>query len=177
MRDKVSDKVSGKVNVPRSGIALSVLLQGLIFAAGAQVAFAAPTALPAESGLLKLPNVKIQNATQQQIETMSAQKSQAPAKSAVRAYKDKDTGKLRDQYPEEMQEESAAAVARSSEPAAIIAPAKGGVAALLDESFMTDAVASKDSSGHLHMECVTGKGAVAKALVTGKAGKEHRHDR
>ena len=40
-----------KVNVPRSGMALSVLLQGLIFAAGAQVAFSALATQSAETGL------------------------------------------------------------------------------------------------------------------------------
>ena len=163
-----------KVNVPRPGIALSALLQGLIFAAGAQVAFAAPAAQPVETGLLKLPNVKIQNATPQQVQAAA---QRANAANVVRAYKDKDSGKLRDQTPEELLEEGAASVAMPSEPSAIITPAKGGVAALLDESFMTDAVASKDAAGNVQMECVTGKGAAAKAIVNGKAVKEHRHDR
>ncbi|HEX9390128.1 MAG TPA: hypothetical protein VF928_02310 [Usitatibacteraceae bacterium] len=164
-----------KVNVPRSGISLSVLLQGLILAAGAQVAFAAPAAQPAETGLLKLPNVKIQNATPQQIQ--AANQKSTSTKAAVRAFKDKETGRLRDQTPEEMVEDGiASAAAAPSEPLAIIDGPKGGVAALLDENFMTNAVVTKDAAGNLHMECVTGKDA-AKTLVNGKAVKEHRHDR
>ena len=81
-----------KVNVPRSGIALSGLLLGFIFAAGAQIAIAAPAAQPAESGLLKLPNVKIEKATPQQI--MAANKTSKTSQKAVRAFKDKDSGNL-----------------------------------------------------------------------------------
>ena len=165
-----------KVNVPRSGIALSTLLQGLIFAAGAQCAFAAPAAQSAETGLLKLANVKIQSATPEQIKAAAAQKNNATATSGVRAYKDKDSGKLRDQTPEEMIEEGAPAVASTSETAVIITPSKGGVAAQLDESFMSSAVATKDAAGNLHMDCVIGKDATSKALVNGKAIKGHRHD-
>lgn len=165
-----------KVNVPRSGIALSVLLQGLIFAAGAQVAFAAPAAQPAETGLLKFTNVKIERATPQQVQA-AAQKTNA-SKNAVRAFKDKDSGRLRDQTPEEMVEDGiASAAAAPSEPTAIIDGPHGGVAAILDESFMSNAVASKDANGNLHLDCVTGKAATGKALVNGKAVKGHRHDR
>lgn len=162
-----------KVNVPRSGIVLSVFLQGLVFAAGAHAAQAAP---PVEAGLLQLPNVKIQVATPKQIEAAALQRKNSATTSGVRAYKDKDTGHFRQQTPEEMIEESAASTPMSSEPVAIIAPLKGGVAALLDESFMSNAVVHKDASGKLQMECVTGKDAVAKSLIGGKTIKGHGHD-
>ena len=165
-----------KVNVPRSGITLSGLLLGFIFAAGAQIAIAAPAAQPAESGLLKLPNVKIEKATPQQI--MAANKTSKTSQKAVRAFKDKDSGNLRDQTPEEMVEDGIASAAMSpAEPVAIINGPMGGVAALLDENFMSNAVASRDAAGNLHMDCVTGKGAGSKAVVNGKIVKGHRHDR
>lgn len=164
-----------KVNVPRSGIAWSGLLQGLILAAGAQVAIAGPTALPSEAGLLKLSNVKIQNATPQQV--AAAEKQSASSKSAVRAFKDKDSGKLREQTPEEMVEEGvASAAAPPQQPVAVFDGPAGSVGALLDEAFMANAVARKDASGKLHMECVTGHNA-AKTLANGKVMKEHNHDR
>lgn len=164
-----------KVNVPRSGIALSVLLQGLIFAAGAQCAFAAPVAQPVDAGLLKLANVKIVTATPQQVEAIAAP-TKSTTKTGVRAYKDHETGKFREQTPEEMVEEAAASAAMPSPSAAVVSTSKGGVAVMLDESFMSNAVVTKDTSGKLQMECVTGSGATAKALVNDKSVKGHGHD-
>ena len=60
--------------------------------------------------------------------------------------------------------------------AAFVSTSKGGVAVMLDETFMSSAVVTKDASGKLQMECVTGSGATANALVNGKTVKGHGHD-
>lgn len=171
-----------KVNVPRSGIAWSVLLQGLMFAAGAQVAFAAQPAQPAETGLLKLPNVRIENATPTQVQA-AAKAGKGNVQAGVRAFKDKDSGNLRDQTPEEMVEDGvasqqqAAAKAAPTQAASVISSSTGRAVVLVDESFMSNTVAAKDASGKLTMECVTGKDAATKAIAGGKSVKEDHHDR
>lgn len=158
-----------KVNVPRSGIVLSVVLQGLLFSGGAEAAQSV------EAGLLQLPNVKIQSATPQQVQAIARQ-GKAASQSGVRAFKDKDTGRDREQTPEEMVEDGAASAAAPAPSATIFSPVKGGVAALLDENYLSNAVVTKGASGKLDMECVTGTAAANKALAGGNSKKEHRHD-
>jgi hypothetical protein len=169
-----------KITVPRSGTVLSVLLKSLVLAAGVQCAFAAPVAQPAQTGLLQLSNVRIQAATPQQIEALAAQKK-ATGKTELRAFKDHESGNFREQTPEEMNEGGAPSAARSAGPSAdpsgiAIATSKGGVAMMLDESFMSNAVVTKDASGKLQMDCVVGTGAAKQALVNGKTVKGHGHD-
>lgn len=163
-----------KSRQPRSGMALSAFLSGVALLGGAQVAFANSTAHPAE-GVLRLPNVRIEAASASQI--AQASKANAnPAQSAVRAYKDPVTGELRDQTPEEMMEGGITKAANSGAAKSGIASPFGGVIMLLDDSFMSNAVVVKDAAGNMHQHCVTGHGA-AEAVLNGKAGKAHRHDR
>jgi hypothetical protein len=161
-----------KVNVPRSGIVLSVLLQGLVFAAGAH---AAPAAPPVEAGVLKLSNVKIQTATPAQLEAIAAP-SKATTKSGLRAYKDHESGHFREQTPEEMVEAGAATAAAPAPTAAMVRSSKGGTAVMLDETFMSNAVVTKDASGKYQLDCVVGTEATAKALANTKTVKGHGHD-
>jgi hypothetical protein len=169
-------KMRTKITVPRSGTALSVLLKGLVLAAGAQCAFAAPASQPAQTGLLQLSNVKIQAATPQQIEALAASQK-ASSKTDARAHKDHEGSELREQTPEEMIAAGAASVARSAAPSGVVVPTfKGGTAVLLDESFMSNAVVTKDASGNLQMDCVVGPNAAKQALVNGKTVKGHGHD-
>lgn len=171
-----------KVNEPRSGMALSVLLQGLIFAAGAQVAIAAPAAQPAEAGLLKFTNVKIERASPAQVQA-AGKPGKGNMQSGMRAFKDNDTGNLRDQTPEEMVDDGiasqsqAAAQVAANQPTAVMSSTTGRSVVMIDESYMSNSVAVRDVSGKLTMECVTGKDAATKAIAGSKSVKEHRHDR
>jgi hypothetical protein len=174
--------MSMKAKAPRSGAQLSLLLQGLILAAGAQFACAASAAEPAQTGLLKLPNVRIENASPAQVNA-AAKASKGNAQAGVRAFKDKDSGNLRDQTPEEMVEDGitsaqqSMAKAAAAPAAAITSSTTGRAVVLVDESFMSNTVAVKDASGKLTMECVTGKDAATKSIAGAKSVKEHSHDR
>ena len=128
-----------------------------------------------EAGLLQLPNVKIQRATPQQVQAIASQ-GKAVSQSGARAFKDKDTGRDREQTPEEMVDDGAASAAAPAPSATIFSPVKGGVAALLDENYMSNAVVTKGASGKLDLECVSGTAAANKALIRGNSKQEHRHD-
>jgi hypothetical protein len=165
-----------KVTAPRSGVTVSRVLQGLIFIAGAQCASAAPTSQPSDEGLLKLPNVKIQKATPQQISTINAP-VKPTTKPGFRAYKDPVTGSLVEQPDNDINEPLASASLTKSAPGTsskIVGTSKGGVAIMLDDTFMSNAVVTKDASGKLDLDCVTG--TPAKALSNSKTAKAHKHD-
>lgn len=131
----------------------------LSVAIGSPAAAADPTS-GAQSGLLVLPNVRIQSAT-------PAQLKQASARTQVqgRAFKDKDTGQLRAPTPEEL-------IQASSEPEAASAPVEvvtlpnGTRIAALGEEAMAHSVVHRDADGKLHKECVAGSKSAAKALTT-----------
>ena len=162
-----------KARTPRTGLPLSALLNGLILLAGAPAAVAGD--VPSANGLLQLPNVRIETATPQQ--QAQAARMGSPTQSGMRAYKDPVSGELRDQTPEEMMESGAA----SAKAASFSSPksytlASGATVMPLDESFMSNAIASKDANGKVSFQCLDGRESVAQA-ITGKAAKEHRHDR
>jgi hypothetical protein len=167
-----------KFKMPRFGIAISVLLQGLLLATFAPGANAEPMSQPAPTGLLTFSNVRIESMTPAQ--AAAVEKPSTPA-SAYRAFKDKDSGKLRDQTPEEMVEEGAAVqrkAATAPAPAGtLVKSASGRAIMLLGESFMSDAVAVKDASGKLEWDCIGDKKAAARALAEGKLAKEPHHER
>jgi hypothetical protein len=165
-----------KVNTPRSGVTISRVLQGLIFMASAQCAFAAPASPPSDEGVLKLPNVKIQTATPQQIAAINAPLKQT-AKPGFRAYKDPVTGNLIEQPDDDANEPQAAAPLSKSGPASgakAVSTSKSGKAIMLDDSFMSNAIVTKDASGKLDLDCVTGDHA--KSLPNSKTAKAHKHD-
>jgi hypothetical protein len=156
---------------------LSAFLSGVALLAGAQAATAQGTAHP-EAGVLRLANVRIQAASPAQIAEASRTVAN-PAKAGVRAFKDPDSGELRDQTPEEMMLDGMSqgnAKAATSRGAKALAHPQGGISIPLDESFMANAVVSKDAAGKMHMQCVEGDDAAA-AVLERKAGKVHRHDR
>jgi len=161
-----------KARTPRTGLPLSALLNGLILLAGAPAAVAGD--VPSANGLLQLPNVRIETATPKQ--QAQAARMGSSVQSGMRAYVNPVTGELRDQTPEEMMESGAA----SAKAASFSSPksytlASGATVMPLDESFMSNAIASKDAAGKVRFQCLDGRESVSQAL-TGKAAKEHRHD-
>jgi len=53
----------------------------------------------------------------------------------------------------------------------------GGIAAMLDETYMSNAIVTKDASGKAHMQCVTeDPKATSRRVLEGHAAKGHRHD-
>ena len=168
--------MKAKFRLPRSGMALCALLSGVALLAGAQTASADPTAHPA-AGVLKLPNVRVEMASPAE----RAQASRAAAGSsqpAVRAYKDPETGELRDQTPEEMMLDGMSLTKSARGPAAksVVMKPGGAFSIELDESFMTNAVVTRDGTGKAHMQCVTGDEAALRTVLEGKAAKGDRHD-
>jgi len=164
-----------KARTPRTGLPLSALLNGLILLAAAPAAVAGD-ALPSANGLLQLPNVRIETATPQQ--QAQAGRMGSSVQSGMRAYVNPVTGELRDQTPEEMMEAGAATNAKAasfSAPKFSYTLASGATVLPLDESFMSNAIATKDAAGKVRFQCLDGRESVSQAL-TGKAAKEHRHD-
>jgi hypothetical protein len=160
--------------MPRSGMALSTFLGAVALLAGAQAASAETVAHP-EAGVLRLPNVRIEVASPSQIAAASRAGTN-PSQAGLRAYKDPETGELRDQTPEEMMEAGGTAKAGAARAAkSAFASPQGGIIIPLDDSFMSNSVVSKDAAGKIHMQCVTGDDA-AHAALDGKAGKAQRHD-
>jgi hypothetical protein len=163
-----------KAIVPKSGLALSGVLQGLLLLAGAQVALAAPPAVTHEGGLLKLKNVRIEAASPAQ--ALEASRTNPVAGQAgLRAFIDPVTGQLREQGSEEMIDQAKAA------PAPVAAKSTfttsfGAVGVMLDESYMSNAVVTKDASGKARLQCVTGAEAAQSQVLKGQAGKAHNHD-
>ena len=120
------------------------------------------------------PNVVISQAT------VPAVESPAAASAGMRAFKDKETGKLRHPTAQEMAEMAAedAAAAPAAAPAAVSVRrlSNGMVAATLDESFMTNSVATKSSTGHVHTDCAA-DAASAEAAIHAAPAQEVPNDR
>jgi hypothetical protein len=150
--------------------AVRVALHGVAWAACAQAVCAAPPALPSKDGLLVLPNVRVETASQ------PVEGRGTVAQSGMKAYKDHETGQLRKATPEEQQEEAAtAAPANNAAGAQVFTWSGGRKSAALDESFMSYAVVRKGADGKLEQVCVTGESAAQHALHAKPAKKEH-HD-
>jgi len=133
---------------------------------------AAPPQLPSEGGLLVLPNVRVENASQ----PIAGQGTRGQA--GMKAYKDQETGKLRKATPEELQEE-AQSTPRANDPAgaSVVVTPGGRKSATLDESFMSYAVVRKGTDGKLDTMCVTGESQAQQALKGALTPKEHGHAR
>jgi hypothetical protein len=140
--------------------------------AGAQAALAGPPELRSEGGLLVLPNVRV---------VQSAQPVDGRGTGrdvGMKAYRDPDTGKLRNATPEELQIEAQTATPSNNAAGARITTAVNGrKSAQLDESFMSYAVVRRGEQGELDMLCVTGEGEARKALKSAPAAKENRDAR
>jgi hypothetical protein len=94
----------------------------------------------------------------------------------MKAYRDADTGKLRRPTADDLLAEAAATPALAAAPSArITTSADGRRSAQLDESFMSYAVVSRNTSGKLDMQCVTGEEQARKALAGAVTRKEHGH--
>ena len=159
--------------LPRSGWALCAFVNGMALAIAAPAVMAQGTAQPS-SGLMQFPNARIEAATPAQVQR--AARSSA-VQQGVRAFKDPVSGRLRDQTPEEM---AAAAFTQVPDGAtsAEIASRRGGVMVELDDSFMSNAVVTKDVSGKAHFQCVEGHDhALGAVLRKPLSTQERRHDR
>lgn len=162
-----------KAKVPGPGTVIS----GVLLLAGAQVALAAPPVLHHEGGLLKLHNVRIEAASPSQA-AEAARKGPVAGQAGLRAFIDPQSGELRAQTPEEMMEAATVKAAPMSGAAksVFLTPA-GGIAAMLDETYMSNAIVTKDASGKAHMQCVTeDPKATSRRVLEGHAAKGHRHD-
>ena len=127
----------------------------------------------AQADTLQLPNVRIITPTDAQRTAMSKWDAQA-ASGSMRAYKDPESGELRSQTPEEAVAAGGhSKSAARGEPISFTSPYGGTI--MLDESYMINSVVTRDASGKVQMQCVTGGNAALEMLMT-KSVKEHRHD-
>lgn len=145
--------------------AIPVLALSVAIGSPAAAADATPGA---QSGLLVLPNVRIQSATPAQLKQASA-----ATQAQGRAFKDKDTGQLRAPTPEELIQASSQPEAASA-PVEIVTRPDGSRVAALGEESMAHSVVHRDADGNLHKECVAGSKPAAKALATPVAQGETR---
>jgi hypothetical protein len=116
-------------------------------------ALAQPPELVHKDGLLVLPNVRVEAAAVPVTTTGRGTRADA----GVRAYRDQQTGQLRNATPEELIIEAAQAP-HANDPAAatVIFLPDGRVRALLDESFLSNAVVHRTADGRLVMQCLPG---------------------
>jgi hypothetical protein len=123
------------------------------FVAGAIApALAEPPKLVLKNGLLVLPNVRVEAAA---VPVKTGRGTRADA--GQRAYRDEQTGRLRNATQEELNIE-AAQTPRANNPAgaSVILQSDGRVSALLDDSFLSNAVVHKTADGRLVMQCLPG---------------------
>jgi len=165
--------MKAKFRLPQRGMALFTLLQGAALLAGAPLAFAEATAHPAE-GVLKVPNVRIETASSSQVSDAS---KAGAGQSTLRAYKDPVTGELRDPTPEELFAGGISTKSAAVRSKATVTTTSKGTLIQLDDTFLSNAVASKDAAGNTRMQCVTGEDAAVHAMHDGKAGKENGNER
>lgn len=145
----------------RAALRLSAIpALALSVAIGTPAAADDSSASGAQSGLLVLPNVRIQPATPAQLK-----QAQARSQATGRAFKDKDTGQLRAPTPEELIQASSEPEAASG-PVEVVTLPNGARVAALGEESMAHSVVHRDADGALHEECVAGAKAAAKALAT-----------
>ena len=137
---------------------------------------ATDTAAPAsQPGLLVFPNVKIQAASPEQVR---ASDKASAASAGIRAFKDKDTGRLRPATPEELEAIAAETPAAAQQPdtqGTFVQLSSGAIMMDLGESAMSYSVVRKGADGRVDMQCVTGAEAASKAMSAKLAPKEHNH--
>ena len=162
-----------KARLPGLGMALSTLFGGLALLATAP-ALADPAAQPG-NGLMRFPNVIVKIATPEQLQ--QAVRVDSRGTQGMRAYIDPETNELRDQFPEEMhftpQAVTKSARGKSSFAKSVVS-SMPGVGMEVDEDAMSYSVVSRDPTGKINMQCVTGEKAALSAML--KPAKEDRHD-
>jgi len=133
-------------------------------------------ALPQQGGLLVLPNVNVQYANAAQREIAAATTPLA----GMRAFKDAETGKLRNATPEEMIEMGAqpepspsARTRAKSTPSRVLS--NGSRVATLGAAGLSYSIVTRNATGTLDTACVTGEDAVDKVLSGQAVLMEHRH--
>lgn len=158
-----------RVNIclPLCGKAVGALLgtAALMTAGGALAESAQPV-----PGLMTFKNVRVQAASPAQIK---AGEAMTAGEAGARAFKDPETGELREP-------EAGESVASRAKRAAPLPPVpsrnfRGGISFPLDESFEVNSLAIRAADGKLEMQCVKGEDALAHAKHS-HAGKA-RHDR
>jgi hypothetical protein len=147
----------------------AVPLAALALCASAAQAADPPT-LQSRGGLLVLPNVSVQMAAPAGQTTAAT-----PVSSKARAFKDHETGQLRAPTIEE-QLEIAAEPEAAAEPVSVKRLANGTRVAKPGAQAMSHSIVRRNAAGKLETHCVTGPSALAQALSTKTASKEHNHD-
>lgn len=166
----VKSKPCAHIGARHMAVGAMALIAGAAYAAE-------QTPAASRGGLLVLPNVRVEAASPAQIRALQAERASV-ASAGMRAFKDRDTGLLREPTPDER-----AAIA--AEPQALQGPvtvrtlANGTKIAMPGESAMSFSVVRRGDDGRLHDACVTGHEAMTKALVS-KAdvvhARGHDHD-
>ncbi len=123
----------------------------------------------AASGVLVLPNVRIQAATPELRKRVAGGSADQG-----RAYKDQDTGQLRMPTPEELVQASLVPEPASA-PVEVRTLPDGTRVAALGAEAMAHSVVHRRADGTLQEECVTGSTAAAKAMST-PVTQERRDD-
>ena len=134
-----------------------------------------PSAPAATEGLLSMSNVTIVTAAVPQPQQAAAQ---SIASAGMRAFKDKDTGRLRNPTVNEMSEldTSQATPARAGREVVTRALPSGMHVAEIDASFDAYSVVRKSPDGHLHADCADGEHAAIQ-LISSERREELANDR
>jgi hypothetical protein len=122
-------------------------------------------------GLMAFPNVNVISAP------AAATSAPATGTAGMRVQKDRNTGQLRAPTGEEVAELEALTPAAPEAPVEVRQHANGTKAARLNEAYMSYSVVSKDASGKLTEQCLTGEQAADHALHGAAVIEEVRHDR
>ena len=114
------------------------------------------------------PNVRVENSAV----PVDGKSVSAPGTAGMRAYRDEQTGKLRNASPEELVIEALQTPPSNDAADATVFITANGKRAALGDSFMSNAVVQRDSEGRLRMYCMPGDAKDAafldKVLSTGK---------
>ena len=151
------------------GLAQAALLSAVAFLGSGSAL--AQSGAQAANGIMQFKNARMEQATPQQIEQLS----RIVGTAGMRAYVDPATGELRDQTPEEAAGAAtkSATAFRSFKSVVSASPFGGLIAEVDDDTFMVNNVVTRDASGKLRMQCVTGAEGIGAPLRG--AGKEHGH--
>ena len=125
-----------------------------------------PSALPV------FEHVRVVNATPEQLAALARPSAASEHVAGQRAYVDAATKQLRPAYPEELAAEAAAAppAGTAQEAAPVVTTTESGATGLmLDDSYMSYAVAHKEPNGSIKQDCVENQPSEAEALKTAAA--------
>ncbi len=138
-------------------------LLGLLALAGTSV-----TALAAESTSLQYDNIQVTN-LQRSLDVGNMGNAQ-------QVFIDKETKKIREANPEELQEQArnAAISKRSATPSAKVSKTPSGAwAARLGEEHQSYSVAKRNADGTISAQCIEGKSSADKSLADDHTGHSH----